>query len=93
MINVFLLLSLFQSFLLFEFLTFRSTFYAKQKKAVDLKTSTVGCSDTRDAFVVEDDSTDTDEEAQHPLLKIARIDAPVAKVHSLNQCSKCKRVN
>ena len=71
---------------IFEFLRLRSTFHAKKKKAVDLKTSTVGCSDIRDAFVVEDDSTDTDEEAQHPLLKIARMDGPkVADVYSTEQ--------
>ena len=86
--NAFLLLSLFESFWLFEFRTFRSTFYATKKKTVDLKTSTVGCRDIRDAFVVEDpdDNTDTDDEAQHPVPKLVRLDGPkVANVYSMKQ--------
>ena len=54
------------------FLTLRISVHILRQ--ADLKTSTVRCSDIRDAFVVKDDSTDTDEETQHPLLKIARMD-------------------
>ena len=55
---------------------------------MDLKTSTVGCRDIRDAFVVEDpdDNTDTDDEAQHPVPKLVRLDGPkVANVYSMKQ--------